>query len=1119
MFWCGLLKDPFFHHLLYICNFVSDTGETGMMPHRMVAMLAVAAMLMASLPQMSCATESGPAIPTIQSDMPSLPDLPRISTGPREAPALPFGMDSDRVEAISATAIGPLGERLAGARGPTGRAADLTLTGSDILLVDNDLSVLNINMSGNSILFVYNVSRTVQLTMAGSLTLRDNATFVLNHSKLLVDQSYDQQFMMQMHNMSRFFAFFSNVTTSGFQWPGAMWDRSNLTIGGTEFCVNPSWFPVTLIQNASIYSAYSLFYSDIVHFDFPWVPLGSSIVLDHSAYFNIWLAVKTGASADLTLPPTFAPVPVNWSFPGTFAVTNIDYRIELNVSSPLLFATMQYRGSSIIVRDSPSFLGAFFIDNAATAFSGMREQKYVDTTFPMQDLSLRLVNSTIYTWNFYASDGADITIDSSDVGEILCMGTGQATIRNSNLNGKGGYVSCHDTSRLMIFNSTISPVVVSYQNTVLEIQNTTIDFWWPTRVLASGSSLLKLTDVTLGKNVTLEALESGRLETYYHLDVTVNKSGSPAAGASIEARYRSINTLAGNAVAGPGGSASFLLRERALSPGVTTFTNNYTISAFRNSSLASKDHTLKARETLTLELLDFVSGTSPADGEKNVSLSSHITINFSYVMEPLSSLDYIAILPNISVAWSWDTTTSLGIVPSVNLAPVSNYTVTVSTEAKTLGGLQLPEPFSFTFTTGAQMPDAPSNLVAEAGNRSVRLRWNAPVHDGGAPVEGYRLYRGAGNSTAEFLAATNLTEYLDVNLTQGTMYYYSVSARNIAGEGPLSALAMATPGTVPTAPRRLNVSSGNKMVALGWLAPEDSGGFAITQYSVYRGSSPANISLLTRLGAVLNFTDANVTNGMTYYYRVSASNERGEGPPCLELNATPRSPNTVPGKPQNLTAASSDHKVTLCWSAPESDGGLPVTGYRIYRSNTSADFRFLRSVAVNSTIDEGLSNQKSYFYRVSAVNDIGEGPLSEMASALPLALPSAPQNLTLAAKGGKVLLKWDPPADDGGSQIRSYRVYRGAGPQNMTVLSLAGASTTTFVDSNASAGKRYYYKVAAVCDDGEGAPSPVSDISVPKTAPVQNGPMVPVLFVAIVAVAGAVGAVLLLRSRRKGPPK
>ena len=56
---------------------------------------------------------------------------------------------------------------------------------------------------------------------------------------------------------------------------------------------------------------------------------------------------------------------------------------------------------------------------------------------------------------------------------------------------------------------------------------------------------------------------------------------------------------------------------------------------------------------------------------------------------------------------------------------------------------------------------------------------------------------------------------------------------------------------------------------------------------MYRGTSEGSETLLITLGDVSSYTDSSVVNGQTYYYRVSAVSDMGEGPQTVSEDATP----------------------------------------------------------------------------------------------------------------------------------------------------------------------------------------------------------------------------------------
>jgi fibronectin type 3 domain-containing protein len=124
-----------------------------------------------------------------------------------------------------------------------------------------------------------------------------------------------------------------------------------------------------------------------------------------------------------------------------------------------------------------------------------------------------------------------------------------------------------------------------------------------------------------------------------------------------------------------------------------------------------------------------------------------------------------------------------------------------------------------------------------------------------------------------------------------------------------------------------------------------------------------------------------LSNGTTYYYQVTARNAIGAGARSTEVSATPA---TMPTSPRSVTAARNATKgVTLTWVGPLSTGGAAVTGYRIYRSTTSGAETFLIAVGnVLRYVDTATTAGVRYYYQLSAVNAVGEGPRSTQTSAI-----------------------------------------------------------------------------------------------------------------------------------------
>jgi hypothetical protein len=153
--------------------------------------------------------------------------------------------------------------------------------------------------------------------------------------------------------------------------------------------------------------------------------------------------------------------------------------------------------------------------------------------------------------------------------------------------------------------------------------------------------------------------------------------------------------------------------------------------------------------------------------------------------------------------------------------------------------------------------------------------------------------------------------------------------------------------------------------------------------------------------------------------------------------AMPTAPNaTVPGVPVLVVSPGRDF-IDVQWSKP-SDGGAPITAYRIYRGTRSGAETFLAGVTApanpldNIYGDRAVAGGTTYYYQVSAVNSVGEGPRSgEIAgktSAGQTQPPTKPTRLKLVTAGThELVLQWNrSTAYVSGKPVvvKGYQVWR-----------------------------------------------------------------------------------------------
>jgi hypothetical protein len=182
-------------------------------------------------------------------------------------------------------------------------------------------------------------------------------------------------------------------------------------------------------------------------------------------------------------------------------------------------------------------------------------------------------------------------------------------------------------------------------------------------------------------------------------------------------------------------------------------------------------------------------------------------------------------------------------------------------------------------STAMNVPDAPADLVVEAGDGEVTLNWILPF-DGGSPIIGCTVRRESGGNVETF-PLWDVTTYIDASVVNGQTYIYSVNARNDMGDGPYTGPEEVTPMAALTVPDRVTslsaVAKGGK-VTVSWSPPSDDGGSVLTGYIVYRGEDVDSLTEIAQVGLVTSYLDEDVEGGKTYLYTVKAVNAVGPGP-------------------------------------------------------------------------------------------------------------------------------------------------------------------------------------------------------------------------------------------------
>ncbi len=425
-------------------------------------------------------------------------------------------------------------------------------------------------------------------------------------------------------------------------------------------------------------------------------------------------------------------------------------------------------------------------------------------------------------------------------------------------------------------------------------------------------------------------------------------------------------------------------------------------------------------------------------------------------------------------------------------------------------------------------PPAPGGLTASPGNAEVFLSWTAP-----SSATGYNVKCSTTNGGPYSIIGTNLNalNFTNTGLSNGTIYYFVVSAVNTAGESTNSAqvavapelnLAVRFEGDLIVNLQSTDLSAGSNV----WTN-RTSNGQSVGNFTTLGGAN-LNVAAVSWNGQTVNtlFVHSSGNNSVqsalaspseivsnspvsveAWLLALSVSPKRaivnygwqgGPGAPVedREFSYDTGGSGVISGDFGNLDTAWATTPNTNLWHyVAYTWDGSTITAYldglRNVQRNVGA---ICKTVPTFLQIGSGIGgtgvnggNDVADDYIACARVESGVLTAGEVAANYavgPLGTPvaSTPAGLAAAAGDSRVILSWNPSGNATNYNVKSST--NSGGPYSVVVSNLAALH---FTNTGLANGRTYYFVVSATNSAGESANSaPVAAQPVSLTSPQLN---------------------------------
>ena len=387
---------------------------------------------------------------------------------------------------------------------------------------------------------------------------------------------------------------------------------------------------------------------------------------------------------------------------------------------------------------------------------------------------------------------------------------------------------------------------------------------------------------------------------------------------------------------------------------------------------------------------------------------------------------------------------SMNAMVHVGLAVTSHVETTLATGVFTDVGFITPAPPS--------PPPAPGNLSATPGDGAVSLTWSAAS---GASSYNVKWATQSGGPYAT-ISGIGSTSYTHPGLTNGTTYYYVVSALNAGGEGANSSEVSATPAAPPVSPW---TGGDIGAVAANGSHSESSGTFTVNgsgadiwstadEFHFVRQSLTGDGTITARVVSLEN-TNSFAKAGVMMRESLTAGSRN------LFALLTPTDANGFRYQSRTATGDITNRSYVTPGLPPGwvriVRAGNVFTGQYSTNGTTWNDIGPSVTLALPATIYVGLAVTSH------ADGVLATGVFDNVSLTTPTPTPPpAPSGLAASPGDGQVALSWN--AATGATSYTVKRSLTAGGPYDDVQSGLGG---TNFTDSGLVNGTTYYYVVSA----------------------------------------------------------